>query len=71
MHIKLFLFSALTLLFSNSYTMQNGIDFYNKRGDDNAYLVPSSDNINKAISIFESKLNSENDKLAGIYLICY
>ena len=69
MYIKVILFSAFTLLLSDKYNVQDGIDFYNKRGDDNAYLVPSSDNINKAISIFESHLNSKNDKLAGIYLI--
>ena len=69
MYIKVILFSAFTLLLSDKYNFQDGIDFYNKRGDDNAYLVPNSDNINKAISIFESHLNSKNDKLAGIYLI--
>ena len=53
MYIKVILFSAFTLLLSDKYNVQDGIDFYNKRGDDNAYLVPSSDNINKAISIFE------------------
>ena len=50
MYIKVILFSAFTLLLSNKHNIQDGIDFYNKRGDDNAYLVPSSDNINNFIT---------------------
>ena len=69
MYIKIILFSAITFLFSNNHSIQDGIDFYNKRGEDNVYLVPSPENINKAISIFESLLNSKDDEAAGIYLI--
>jgi TPR repeat protein len=69
MYRKIILFSAITFLFSNSQSIQDGIDFYNKRGDDNAYLVPSSENIDKAISIFESLLSSKDDQEAGTYLI--
>ena len=69
MYKKIFLISMLTLLFSNDYTFEDGIEFYNNRGDDHVLLVPSKNNISKAISIFESKLNSAEDKEAGIYLI--
>ena len=69
MYIKIILFSATTFLFSNNQSIQDGIDFYNKRGNDNVYLVPSSENIGKSISIFESLLNTKDDEEAGIYLI--
>ena len=69
MYIKIILLSMFATLFSNTKSIEEGIEFYNKRGDDNVYLVPSSDNISKAISIFESLLNSEDDETAGIYLI--
>ena len=69
MYIKIILFSATTFLFSNNQSIQDGIDFYNKRGEDNVYLVPNPENIGKSISIFESLLNTKDDEEAGIYLI--
>ena len=69
MYIKIILFSTATFLFSNNYSIQDGIDFYNKRGDDNVYFVPSPEKIIDAISVFESLLNSKDDKVAGTYLV--
>ena len=69
MYIKIFIFLVSGLLFSSNSSIEEGIDYYNKRADVLDGIIPSQDNIEKAISIFESHLDTDSDKVAGIYLV--
>ena len=67
------LFFMVSFLICQETTFDEGISYYNNRHEGANGLIPSADNITKAISIFESLQQpydtSEQDRQAGEYLI--
>ena len=68
MYLLLILIMTLNSQIQGS-TIEEGIALYEKRGEVRDELIPDATNINNAISIFESLLNTKDDKLAAIYLV--
>ena len=66
---KILFFIMTTTLFAEASIIDNGINYYNQRSNKQVNLIADKGNISKAISIFETQLNTKNDKKAAIYLI--
>ena len=58
-----------TVLLAQHETFDDGVSFYNRRSEHSIDKVPNDNNIMRAINIFESLLNSNQDLESAVYLV--